>query len=72
MQIIVVGSEGGYDAADALTENIRNYILKTLTETVVGTVTYYGFEQIGDNAFIGYDKNNKPQFSINFRIYRRF
>jgi hypothetical protein len=71
VQTLIVGAPGGYDQAEALTENIRDYIIK-LPSIIVGGTTYYGTFQQGESGFIDYDKENRPMFSANFRLFRTY
>jgi hypothetical protein len=69
-QIMVTGAEGEYDSSYAFAETIRDAIAKPFT-FVSGVYTYYGAYQQGDINAIGYDANDRPEFSLNFRFYRR-
>jgi hypothetical protein len=71
VQTLVVGAPGGYDQAEALIENIRNYIIKMVSITV-GSTRYYGTFQQGESGFIKYDEENRPMFSANFRLFRTY
>jgi hypothetical protein len=71
VQTLIVGAPSGYDAAEALTEDIREYIIN-LPSVIVGGTTYYGVFQQGESGFIKHDEENRPMFSANFRLFRTY
>jgi hypothetical protein len=71
VQVIITGAVQGYDAARTLGEDIRDELIDPVTFTTADGFTYYGSYQQGDIEAIGYDENDRPEFSMNFRFYRR-
>jgi hypothetical protein len=67
IQIIVRGDVNGYSTAWDKAESIKTYLLGLANQTI-GTDVYSNFNMRTDNTFIGYNENNCPQFSLNFRI----
>lgn len=63
------GAKGGYAAAYARAEYIKTVLDRNGHETVNGTV-YTGIWAMGDINSLGYDENERPVFSLNFRIHR--
>ena len=67
VQVRVRGRPNNYPEAYEMVRNIRDYLLgKSPTE--VGIAIYKRFIITSDIAFLGFDDNNKPVFSINFEI----
>lgn len=69
LQAIIRGNAGDYDTAYALAESIKEAIRKIFNEVINGT-RYIGIWATGDIIPLGYDKKNRPEFSINFIINR--
>ena len=69
IQIIVKGAPNDYANAQAKAEDIKNHLLGSAAYTV-GTKTYFAFNMRGDINFLGYNENNQPSFTLNFRILR--
>ena len=70
VQIVVTGTANKYTDAETLALLLQD----TLTDAVAfvaAPFTYYGSYQQGDTVFLGYDENNRPEFSLNFRLFRR-
>ena len=67
LQIVITGAVNGYSAAYNKAESIKNYLLGLDSQTV-GTTVYFAFNMRSDITFVGYDNNDKPKFTLNFRI----
>ena len=70
VQIVIAGKPGDYVA----TETKALAIQEKMTDPVsfaAAPFDYYGSYQQGDTVFLGYDENNRPEFSLNFRLFRR-
>jgi len=71
LQIVVKGAPNDYVSARTKAEAIKNNLLGAAAYTV-GTEIYFAFNMRGDINFIGYDKNNQPSFTLNFRIIKDY
>lgn len=65
--IQVRGKKDGYVAAQGKMVDVKNTLLGLLSQTINGDV-WAGITQVGEYAFIGYDKKERPQFSATFRV----
>lgn len=70
VQIFVSGIPAGDAAAKAMAVAVVDLLTDPLN-LVDGTDTYYGTYQQGGLNFLGADENNRPEISLNFRLYRR-
>ena len=69
VQIIVRGSVNDYVATYVKSQEIKDHLLGLGDVTLNGT-RYVGFWQQGDIIHVGYDDNDRPLFSLNWRIVR--
>ncbi len=69
VQVRVRGTAGGYQAAYAKIEDVKEALHGLGDETWNGT-RYVGIWATGDPNFLGYDDNGRPIFTINFRVHR--
>jgi hypothetical protein len=69
IQIRIRGNKGEYVDANTLAQDIRDELHGTVNETIDGA-RYVGIWCEGDVNFIAYDDNQRPEFSVNFRIHR--
>jgi hypothetical protein len=69
LRVLVRGSEWGYTGAYSKAQAVKDTLLGDDRQTVGGTL-YVGIIMTGDIAFIQYDDNNRPIFSLNFQIWR--
>jgi hypothetical protein len=69
IQILVRGKLWGYTAAYAQIKEIHN-VLHDLHGEVWGGSKYIGIWTQGCVLPLGYDNNNRPMLSLNFRIHR--
>jgi hypothetical protein len=69
VQVRVRGNQGGYQAAWTVAESIRDFLRDIHDETWNSTKYVHIWCQ-GDILSLGQDENNRPIFSINFRIQR--
>lgn len=74
IQIMVTGTQDSNTAAKAM----NKLIVKELNpkkdnpfNVVVDDTVYYSTAQVGGNNFLGYNANNRPEWSLNFRLRRR-
>lgn len=70
VQIFVQGIPAGNVAAKALAVEVVGLMTDPLS-LVVGDDTYYASYQQGGLNYLGDDENNRPEISLNFRLYRR-
>jgi hypothetical protein len=72
IQIRVRGAAGaaGYAAAYTLCDAIKNKVLGIAAWTLTGIGRYTGAWMLGDVNSIGYDGNNRPLLTMNFRVIR--
>lgn len=68
VQIMVFGGQEDYAEGYSKAQSIKSYLLG-LTGQTIGSEIYFAFRMIGDINFVGYDANNRPMFSLNFRFY---
>ena len=69
VQIRVRGAKGGYKAAHEQAQDIRNFLHPTGNLTINGA-RYVGIWAEGDIIPLGDDDNERPLFSMNFRVHR--
>lgn len=69
VQIRVRGDRNGYQAARALAGAIKDELHGLRDQTINGTRYILVWAQ-SDVLWLGYDENQRPEFSINFRIQR--
>ena len=69
IMVRVIGPDGDYTGARDLVMNIKA-ALHLRTPDTVGGSRYMGIWQTGEIAFVGYEDDNKPVFTVNFRIHR--
>lgn len=67
LQVVITGAVDGYEAAEAKGLAIKNLILGMDSYTV-GSIVYHSFLMRTNMTFVGYDKNNKPKFTQNWRF----
>lgn len=67
VQILVRGSENSYEVTYNKTVQILNALLG-YPSTTFGTDRLVMIIQLGNIAFLGYDKKNRPEISINFGL----
>jgi hypothetical protein len=72
IQIIIAGSPGKYDVGRLIADQIQTAITNAgFVYVSPDGFTYYGSFQMGDINWLGYNENNRPKWSMNFRLYRR-
>lgn len=69
LQARIRGEKGAYQAAYALAESVKN-LLKTVSNDTWNSTRYVQIWVQGTINWLGYDKNHRPEFSVNFRIHR--
>lgn len=69
IQVRIRGAKNGYDAAHLRGQAIRD-LLNGLNGETWNTGRYIGIWAMGDVGFVYYDDNDRPVFSVNFRIHR--
>jgi hypothetical protein len=69
VQIRVRGERGGYVVAYDLINAVRN-TLNGQSNVSVNTSRYVGIWQQGDVSFVAWDDNQRPLFTVNFRLHR--
>lgn len=69
VQVRVRGAKGSYEAAFVTAQAVRA-ALHGQANVVKNGTTYIGVWAVGDIMFIGYDDNDRPLLTINFRIHR--
>jgi len=69
VQVRVRGDKGGYETAQELAQSIRDTLSGTADYTINGA-RYVGMWALGDVMFIEYDDNQRPEFTVNFRLHR--
>ena len=67
VQIAVWGAANDYSGGYTKALAIKDYLLG-LTSQTIGTKTYFAFNMRTDITFVGYDQNQRPQFTLNFRL----
>jgi hypothetical protein len=67
LQIVVSGAVNSYSIAYDKAKEIKNYLLGLDSQTV-GTTIYFAFNMRSDITFVGYDSNDRPKFTLNFRL----
>jgi len=71
VQALVRGVAEDYPGAYAKARDVKDALLGIDSQDVVvgaDTVRVVGITMLADIAFIGYDSNNRPEFTINFRL----
>lgn len=69
IQIRVRGAKGEYQNGHGLAQDIRD-ALNGLTGYIVNSARYVGIWCEGDVMALGNDDNNRPLFTVNFRLHR--
>jgi hypothetical protein len=69
VQIVVRGEKGSYVATHQLAQAVAVVLNGRHNETV-NDARYVGIWQEGDIAFLQYDEQHRPEFSVSFRIHR--
>ena len=69
IQVRIRGDEGGYMAAYALAEDIKEYLRGVHGETW-NTTKYIGIWAMSDIIPLGLDEKKRPRFTINFYVQR--
>jgi hypothetical protein len=67
VQILVRGSQSGYMAAYQKCEEIRDVLLGLPSQTINGDI-WASLTMTSDILWLGYDENERPQFSLNFLL----
>jgi len=67
VQIVVRSNVNDYATGWTKAEAVKNKLLGLAPQTI-GTDVYASFLMRGDIVYIGRDDNNRPRFSINFRL----
>lgn len=69
LQVRIRGTAGGYLAAYAKAEEIKN-ALHGVTNTTINGTRYISMKATSDIGFLGYDERNRPLLSISFVMER--
>lgn len=69
VQVVVRGRKNGSREAWALADAIRD-VLAAVHNTTLGGSRIVGIWAMGDVQEVGYDSNDRPLYSVNFRIQR--
>ena len=69
IQVRVRGEKGDRRPANQLARNIRTE-LHGLSEIIQGGARYIGIWAMGDVLYLTDDKEQRPLFSVNFRVHR--
>jgi len=69
VQVRIRGAKAGYQVAWAKANEVKE-ALHGLTNETWNSTRYIQILCTSDIMFIGYDKNHRPMFSINFSIHR--
>lgn len=69
VQVLIRGAKMGYDTGYATAEDVKNALHKLVKQTINST-TYISIWATTDIFFLENDSDDRPIFSINFRIYR--
>jgi hypothetical protein len=69
IQVRIRGDAGEFTESFTLAETVRN-TLHGVKNTTVGGTRYISIIASTEINFLGYDDNNRPLWSINFRIMR--
>jgi len=69
VMVRVRGDRGGYTETYSRARDVKDNLHELANETWNGT-RYIGIWQVGDILFIGMDENDRPVFTLNFRIMR--
>ena len=67
IQILVRGDRGGYIVAQAKAQAIKDALLGLPSQTIDGD-RWVSITMDGDIGFLHFDENNRPIFSLNFRL----
>ena len=66
-QIRIRGSKGNYASAKAKAKDVKDVLLGIQSQDINGE-RLVSITMSSDIAFIGYDENDRPHFSLNFRL----
>ena len=69
IQVRVRGDKFGYQAGYTLAETVFD-VLHGVKNTTVNSTRYVHIIATSDILYLGFDKNNRPMFTMNFRIIR--
>ena len=69
VQVRIRGDKGGYEVAHELARAIRDTLSGTANYTI-NAARYVGIWAVGDILSIGYDNNQRPLLTVNFRLHR--
>jgi hypothetical protein len=74
VQVNVIGSDGGYVAANAKMLAIEDALhQRTVPESVAsGNAEVFGILEQGDMGPVDYDELNRPVFTTNFTVWRTY
>lgn len=67
LQVLVRGAKNGYQAAELKARNVKDVLLG-LSSQIVNSDKWVQVNMIGDVAFMGFDENDCPLFSVNFSL----
>ena len=70
VQVLIRGDQNSYRTTYTKAENVRDSLHRLHDETWNST-KYIAIWAMSDIIFVGYDENERPEFSINFRMHRR-
>lgn len=68
IQVVVAGNVNDYNGAYAKAKQVKDSLLGKDNQTI-GTDIYFGFRMVSDITSIGYDSNNRPMFSMMFKLF---
>ena len=69
LMVRVRGDRHRYKNGYTLAKDVKD-VLNGLANETWNSTRYVGIWAVGDVNFLGYDKNHRPEFSVNFRIHR--
>ena len=67
VQVMIRGSSGGYEAAEAKARAVVDALLGIPSQTI-NNDDWGGITQLGDVISLGFDEKDRPIFSCNFSI----
>lgn len=67
LNIRIRGDKGGYSNAEDKAKEVKDVLLGLDSQDINGD-RWVSVTMPGDIAFIGYDENERPMFSLNFRL----
>jgi len=70
VQMLIRGDQNSYRTTYTKAESVRDSLHRLHDETWNST-KYIAIWAMSDIIFVGYDENERPEFSINFRMHRR-